>query len=286
MARGGSFDATEPPNAQIQALSEQWHAMNEPNASASRASSRQRVSWGPRFLVIGLVLFAVAIVGFYVTLFFGVVVGQEFSPHLLKRREFRYYEIPAIRLKVTPISRSDETSQLLRYLVGEGILRAKTQSDEARWDLVRAHRGVLQERANLIAHGDALILCRYFDAEDSEGEKIWLQWSKKHKPLAKILWPVIAKLAREELYIFIPEVLAIVQDAVDSEELRIRINKLLLRKYVELADSQQELGRHEQAVELYSEALKYDPGSAAAKAGRAKSAALLRAVANPSDPGA
>jgi tetratricopeptide (TPR) repeat protein len=251
--------------------------MNEVTTSAASQLLQRRVSWGPRLLVIGLVLFAVVIVGFYVTLFFGIVVGREFSPQLLQRREFRYYEIPVIRLKVTPISRSDETSQLVRYLVGEGILQAKSPPDAVRWDLVQAHRGVLEERANLIAQGDALILCRYLDAEDDERGKLWLQWSKKHPPLAKILWPVIAKLAREELYVFIPDVLAIVQETADPAELRSQINQVLLRKYLALADCQRELGRHEQAVELYSEALKLDPESTAAQAGRTKSASMLRA---------
>jgi len=228
-----------------------------------------------RIAFIVFSLFSVTIVAFYVTTFFGTVQGEEFAPDTFERREFHYYEVPLLGLQVSPIHRSDGTGDLENYLLGEKILTDESGSKETRWDLVRAHRGLIPDRSRSIAQGDAQILCRYFDAMDGQGEKIWLQWSKKNEALAKVLWPTVAKLARQQLYVFTPDVLAVARDAADAAELEEKIVELLSAKYLDLAVCQQRLGDHELAVELFTESLSYDPDTVAALAGRAKSLSAL-----------
>jgi len=200
----------------------------------------------------------------YSTARFGRIHGQEFAAATFKRRHFQYLEIPLIRWQVTPIQRTDKTGELEEYLVKDKIVTLSKQA-RARWDLVEAYQG-----GRLDARGDASILCRYLDVVDDEEERVLLEWSKKHPKLAKILWPAVAQLARQDLYIFIPELISLIKETDDPVELQEELHETLARRYCEFAESRQALGKHLQAVELYTSALEHDADMITALEGRAK----------------
>jgi len=219
--------------------------------------------------ISGLAL--IAVLG-YVTFYFGCISGQEFSPDTFERRSFYYFEIPLLGWQVWPISRVDCTGTLVSHLTGEKLIAVQKKPESSvRWDLVYATRGFDPGASRPAAQGDARILCFYLDAQDSDRHHVWLEWSKKNPKLAAVLWPAVAKVCREELYLFVPELLGLASSAASLESLGEVLNKTLTDRYCELATAHQRLKRHETAIELFSEALRCTPASIPALKGRAAS---------------
>jgi tetratricopeptide (TPR) repeat protein len=232
-----------------------------------------------RSQVVAFVLFGTVItvmVLLFSVLQYGRVEGQEFSPENFTRREFTYYEIPLLRVQVFPIVRQDCTNDLEQYLTSEKIIAAMgTPESQRRWDLVVATQGGSDQTRLMFSEGDARILCSYLDARDADNKIVWLEWTKQHREVAKVLWPLIAELARQELYFFVPDLLLAARGAKQAEELQPRLHQLLADRYVDLARTQQKLGQHALAVELYTEAIDLQPKSSVAYTGRAESLQVL-----------
>jgi hypothetical protein len=232
----------------------------------------QRRSWRNRIALF--LLFGLAAVGLfiYVTASFGIVVGEEFAPDAFRRRSFIYYEIPMIGIQVWPIEHSDSTGELEKHLVDAKILDVQPaeKGEDEHWDLVQATRGA-DPSMPPVAHGDARILCYYLDAVDNEGNSVWTAWSKENKPLAQVVWPAVAKVAQQQLYLLTPGLLSLAEAESDPQRLQQRINEFLSEKYLLFANCQQQLERHEEAIDLFTEALRHQPDSVEALNGRASS---------------
>jgi hypothetical protein len=186
-----------------------------------------------------------------VTLLFGRVSGEEFSPYEFKRRTFHFYELPFVRLQVWPVKRFDTTGDIETMLVTDKILTPQPPATP-RWDLVRGYRG-----STAVAEGDANILCRYLDRSEP-----LLKWMSDHPKPAKVFWPIIARLAEQELYIFMPDTFELALAATDEKKLERELNGLLAKKYHDFGLVQQKLGYHALAVELLTEAIKLAPQEA------------------------
>jgi tetratricopeptide (TPR) repeat protein len=213
---------------------------------------------------------------FYCILHYGRVTGEEFSPDNFTRRQFVYWEVPLLGIQVWPIDRTDDTNDLERFLTADKLItEIKTTDAQRRWDLVQVSHGGFDQSAVGFSEGEARILCSYLDAQDENKKIIWLEWSKQHQELAKILWPMVAKLARQELYVFVPDLLLAARGASDALKLQEKLEGLLADKYLEMAQVQQQLGRHAPAVELFTEVIALAPERAAAFTGRANSLAVL-----------
>jgi tetratricopeptide (TPR) repeat protein len=119
--------------------------------------------------------------------------------------------------------------------------------------------------------GDARVLCQYLDAstDDEEGKSTWSAWTTENEPLARVLWPEVARLARGDLYLLIPPLMQAATAARDAVALRRDLNGLLARSYERLADTERELGHWETAIRFYTATLEYDPGRVSALRGRA-----------------
>jgi tetratricopeptide (TPR) repeat protein len=206
----------------------------------------RRLFWTSVSIAGGLFLVAA------LTMLFGRVEGEEFSPGSFRRRSFYYFELPLTRLQVWPVRRMDISGNF------EEFLRQYGDSDEpdkaAHWDLVRSRRvgGSWQwVHANL--------LCRFLDARDRDGEIYWLHWSREQPELAKVLWPEIASLAKSGQYLLIPSLFQLATAAPDPATLRKSCDARLSEQYESLAQIKQELHDYATALEYYEAALKYDP---------------------------
>ena len=132
------------------------------------------------------------------TLLYGHVSGEEFAPDTFERRVYSYFELPVLRIQVTPVRRTVSRPQLEQTLVDRKYITIN--SPPRRWDYVISHR--LGEKWR---EGDAHILSQYLDAWGGESESYWLHWTNTHPAIAKTFWSEIAKLARQDLYLFTPE---------------------------------------------------------------------------------
>ena len=223
-----------------------------------------------RIGIITLSIVGVALVVLVCTALFGTVNGEEFSPDTFDRRTFRYLEVPLIGLQVQPIKRQITTNPLVTYLQTNKLLG--TQSKAPQWDLVNV------QRSGDWSDTDASILCRYLDAKQAAvdgGDFYWLHWTKQNKPAANVLWPIVSRLARQRMYVLLPDVFAAANRLTDATRLQQSIKNTLRDAYLDLASIQQDLKEHDVACQLLSEACHYDENSPAVYRARAK---CLRAL--------
>ena len=216
---------------------------------------------------VGLSLLAfvcAAFVLFVGTMRFGLITGEEFAPDTFQRRSYYYYELPLVRLKITPVTRDVHQYPLEAMLAANEYIVARTPP--RRWALVACHRG-----GELWLHRDAQILCRYLDAPDGDkvGKRFWQDWTVEHSSLAKVLWPEIAVLARRMHYLLIPHVFAEALEHERPERLRRAMNRVLAHRYNVLAAAEAKLGNFERGIRLYGHALTYQPGHVSSLDGRA-----------------
>ena len=223
---------------------------------------------------VGTLLILAALV--YSTFYFGLVRGQEFAADSFNRREFSFYQIPLVGLQITPINRRDITNDLESYLIAQKFIAGPSPSAATkRWDLVLAHRGFVPDEQRPLSQGEARILCEYLDAGDAKGNHIWLDWTKNNSAIAKVVWPAVAQVARQELYFFAPELLICARNATNAVELQRELDALLADKYLAFGNIQQQLDHHEEAVELFTSALVHAPARVEALVARAKSLTSL-----------
>lgn len=220
-------------------------------ANNSGRSKRARWLYGTLFGVLGTL--GLGLILFFATCLFGFISGEEFAPDAFSRRSFYYYQIPLIQLQVFPIDRKDKTNALESYLRAKKYVPVQ-KADKLRWDLVFASRTQI-----VITQGDAAILCAYLDTKDKAGKFYWKKWTEDHPKVARVLWPAVARVASQQLYIFTPDMLELAKDAGDVNAFGPELDHLLAEKYSDLARVQQKLGHHETAVELLDEAITYAP---------------------------
>ena len=233
-----------------------------PSTSRTTASRGNRGLW----IVLSLVgLLVGALVLLVCSFLFGTITGEEFSPDTFDRRVFSYIEIPLVHLQIWPVHRVSSTKSLESHLVSNKLVPT-TSPPKPRWDLVRMTN--IEPGSDKC---DARILCKYFDSQNDSSKSWWLDWTEKHPDLAKVLWPAVAKVAQQQLYIFVPDMFELARTATDAKQFQTELDLLLAKKYREFGEMQQGLERHEDAIKLFDESLGYKAQSAAALRGRAKS---------------
>jgi hypothetical protein len=205
-----------------------------------------------RFLLRWLMFCGVAIGGFAsLTIALasaGMVVGEEFSPDLFARRSFVYFRLPLLGVQISPVRRRDTTNSLEKHLNKAGLI-PKTEGLSPQWDIVVVSRAGVPRWT-----GNSYILCNYLDQSNATGESRWLNWSKENVESAEVLWPMIAELARQQLYYLCPDLLELASVADDPSQLRSQLQCALGRELLWVAHRQRLLGQHATAVALYSRA--------------------------------
>src|SRR5689334_14343210 len=149
----------------------------------------------PRFTPLGiiglslLILTGAAVVIVLVTFVFGGVEGTEFNPDSFERRHFGFYQIPLIRLQVTPLWRSEYNGEVENLVTARKYVVPTPGAPET-WHLIGFKRSSYTPPPT-----DAQILARYLDARDENHQVYWADWSTDHPDMAAVLWPEVARLA-------------------------------------------------------------------------------------------
>lgn len=185
----------------------------------------------------------------------GFVSGQEFSPTHFQLREFSFYEIPLLHIQITPIKRAGATPRTAIYVRQNALIRPGTGAPNI-WHLVSISRGLTGSTP-----ADANLLMDQLNLQTA-GDEFWRKWSIDHPKHAKILWPVIQKLAERELYILMPQVFELAQIDQSGQRLQLNIDRLLRDQYRSLISDMQAADRSELAQQLLAEAKKDYPQDA------------------------
>lgn len=160
-----------------------------------------------------------------VVVYFGGVSGEEFNPYSLQRRTFHYYQIPGVRIQITPISRQTISTDFGGVVIGNKWVKTKSTS---RWHLVWASIANRQ-----MERGDASILTEFIGDNNS----VWSRWSDAQPVCAKRFWPEVIDLARRNHYLLIPELMAVAEGATDTnfQEFDRELQATLISQYLQAA---------------------------------------------------
>lgn len=189
-----------------------------------------------------------------VTLVTGRVEGTEFAPSNFQMRAFTFWEIPFIRLQVTPISRTPTPLQATNYIISRKAIALPKKGTET-WHLVTIQRGL-----NETTLADAEILTTYLNLKRGS-TFFWEQWSRDHWDAAVVFWPVVQKLAQRELYLILPELFELAQKNPVGTDLQIEIDRWLPEAYARLAVDLREAKQGRLAIEVLEDGLSDYPDS-------------------------
>lgn len=218
--------------------------MSEASGSAARAASTTRqvapvvaTRWGCSIVTAGAVLGTMLLCSglMYVAATIHHA-GEEFSPQIWERRSYSFGELHPFQRQLwgvtrTPIGRTSFET----YLVGQKLVPLKSKAE--RWDVLWS-----MEYAPL-SHHDAAILTRAFDEIGPNGGFLWHRWSLDHPEMAKTLWPCVATLAEDYLYVYVPEVLDLARDAEDPAAFEKALLEKMQAIYSDLAEDERSSGR-------------------------------------------
>ena len=130
----------------------------------------------------------------------GKIKGEEFSPDDFTRRKFSYNVMPFFGYVVSGIKYDDSTKPFESSLSLDGFIGGAGESKKWHliWDSVSN-----QDSSDF----NAKLLVDYLDLTDQNYRSIWFQWNTEHPKLAIEFWPVIAELAREDLYLDVADMM-------------------------------------------------------------------------------
>lgn len=164
-----------------------------------------------------VVLATVFVLGIY--LLFGCnYYGTEFSPDDFTVRDFSYSYEPytdwvICRRSYSTNSFGGYTSYSMPSLVREKYIKPVFNKDK-NWHLVEDNGSYPGDSSS---DCDARFLVDFLSLLDQNGENIWTVWNSEYPKLAKVLWPLIAEMARDEMYLVVGDVLTFVIDSEYSD---------------------------------------------------------------------
>lgn len=162
--------------------------------------------------------------------------GEEFSPQVWERRSYSFGELHPFEYQLWGITRTPVgRTSFETYLVGQKLVPLKAQA--SRWDILWS-----VELAPL-SHKDAAILTRAIDEIGPTGGFAWHRWSLDHPEMAQVLWPCVATLAEDYLYVYVPEILDLARDAEDPAAFEQALLAKMQAVYAELAEDERKSGR-------------------------------------------
>ncbi len=207
-----------------------------------------------RLLQLSLTLMAVVGGLLLFELFFGQVVGSEFSPDRFERRRYRFYQIPWLEVQFSPVARTDISNDLERYLRRKKLIQVAPVSQ--RWDPVNVSAALTLRPGK----GQAIVLCRYLDQQDDQRDLWWLEWTKAHPELARPLWSAVQEAADLQAYFVLPALFELAAQAKDPATLSAQIDGELAQQYGELAQDYAAIGQSANAQRFRAAAQTRDRG--------------------------
>lgn len=222
------------------------------NQSNTREYEKGYFAERPILLVAGLFMLAAIPIGMMMVLMYGSVSGNEFSPDDFTRRQFVYQRIPWLDWTISGIEYTDITPELEQSLTISGLIdeRKSKGGKQQTWHLYH-DSGVPDSHAC-----DARFLTTYLDFSDwdsgtATSTPFWLKWNEQFPQSAKIFWPTIADLARNEMYLIIPDVMRFAMNVTDDQlgSFQTELNELMRASWITSAESDLQLVDSHRAAE-------------------------------------
>ena len=216
-----------------------------------------------KFLKITLISLVLLTPVFLLVVFgMGHTSGEEFSPDDFSRRRFSYNRVPFFKWTLIGKEFVDTTPALEQVMLSNGLIPPVSNNPQ-NWHLSSDSGSSLSEYESHDC--DARFLVGYLDLLNEEGKSYWDSWNDKHPLTAKIFWPIVADLARHEMYLAIPDIMrsAMSFESDDAESFQFMIDSLAAQAYLDLATIDQQENRNDRAVERLTRSLEIKPTKAA-----------------------
>jgi hypothetical protein len=181
-----------------------------------------------------LILTGAVVVIVLVTFMFGGIEGTEFNPQSFERRRFGFYEVPLIRLQVTPLWRREANGEVESLVAAQKYVIPTPGAPET-WHLIALERSSYTPPPT-----DVQILARYLDAQNEHDRSYWADWSSDHPDMAAVLWPEVARLARLELYPLLPPLFELARNSDNLATFQADLKQLQTKQLQDLADRYKE----------------------------------------------
>lgn len=203
-------------------------------------------------LLVGLVVSAFLLL---VLIGMGQVQGREFCPDDFSQRQFSYNQLPAVGWVLFKRTYDEIPNSMHERMVLDSLL-PPSSSLEPRWHLTRENSNT---NSLISSDCDARLLTKYFNMTAGVGTRpgsYWVNWHDQFTEQAIIFWPVVAQMARDELYLKLPEVmeLAIGLTKDEASSFESELTKTAVEAYVEIAEIDFGLGDFERARDLFQSA--------------------------------
>lgn len=201
-----------------------------------------------RFIIFGLVMLSLLIGGLVclpMLMFGGQHYGMEFSPDDFSRRSYEYRILPFFNTTISGIKYSPVKGGIGSKLVGDKLI-TPLQGTNKTWHLLY---GSGYRSGNEIARDcDARLLADCLDKTDEDGN-IWSKWNTKFPGCAKVFWPIVAKMARDEMYLKLPDLMEFAMQCVKDDPVTFtkHLNETASKAYLELGQLDIELNQPERA---------------------------------------
>ena len=234
------------------------------NQSKTRKNETAHSTERPILLVAGLFLLTAIPIGLIVVLMYGLVNGSEFSPDDFTRRDFSYYRVPWVGWTLSGIQYDDITPELGQTLTTLGFVkRPKSVPDEPKTWHLYYDAAVPNSYAC-----DARFLTSYLDFTDWDSTSatstpFWIKWNEQFPESAKIFWPTVADLARNEMYLIIPDVMRFAMNVTEDQpgSFQTDLNRLTRAGWITSGESKLLMGEYQQATERLLRAKLIDSSS-------------------------
>ena len=140
----------------------------------------------------------------------GEKAGVEFSPDDFTFRKFNYCKLPLLNWTRRGIEYKNFSNSTAGTLVSDDWIRPTGRTPK-RWHLVNEgqnyYEGYDHDSEGYSVACDARFLTKYFNMSDVDGVNRVTDWTDKQPKSAKVFWPLIADMARGNIYLQIPEVM-------------------------------------------------------------------------------
>lgn len=192
-------------------------------------AGQKKFPWTPVLIGLLLTLLTLPVIGiaFYAS---GSVRGEEFCPDDFTRREFSYNRLPVLGWTLLGIEYDNLTGELEETLISEDLVTPvndlSNDASNKTWHLYR-------DWSVPDSHDcDARFLVDYltFQKEDAKNGRtsFWVDWNRKFPKSAKVFWPIVADLARHEMYLGIPQVMRLAIAVSEDQPEQLQSNLLAM----------------------------------------------------------
>ena len=158
--------------------------------------------------------------------------GTEFSPDDFTIRHFSYQYEPLTDWVVSGRKFEKDYSHSMPDLVTDNFIKPVFKKEKT-WHLIEDNGRYLRGYS---VDSDARFLINFLALYDENYENKWTVWNSEHPNLAPVLWPLIAEMARDKIYLTVGDVLMFALDSeqTDPKQFKTDLHQKVAKAYLKL----------------------------------------------------